>query len=187
MSVKIDPREVLGYLNELGYKNITAQQLKDFIKDLQKIIKYETRYGDSINEASFHQLGYQKNNFSDKENQHAIENTIYTAEQSQDIIKDYDTCKKTRNTEKYISVHILNRKNPPLDHEHCVHIKGTDTTNKDIYHMQIVNHDKVNSYENHTKSFTKRSSVDTVPPYTNSLIQPSFVSSGTKKSKVTCK
>lgn len=32
MSEKIDPREVLAYLNELGYTNITAQQLKEFIK-----------------------------------------------------------------------------------------------------------------------------------------------------------
>lgn len=31
MSQKIDPREVLTYLNELGYVNINAQQLKDFI------------------------------------------------------------------------------------------------------------------------------------------------------------
>lgn len=67
MSEKIDPREVLAYLNELGYTNITAQQLKEFIKgkeicfffsikypeynfytiilDLKKIIKYDSRYG----------------------------------------------------------------------------------------------------------------------------------------------
>lgn len=31
MSVKIDPRDVLSYLNELGYTNISAQQLKEFI------------------------------------------------------------------------------------------------------------------------------------------------------------
>lgn len=66
MSEKIDPREVLAYLNELGYTNITAQQLKEFIKgmnicciqsntqsiifytiilDLKKVIKYDSRYG----------------------------------------------------------------------------------------------------------------------------------------------
>ncbi|KAJ8917693.1 hypothetical protein NQ315_005140 [Exocentrus adspersus] len=43
MSQKIDPREVLTYLNELGYTNINAQQLKDFITDLKKLIKHENR------------------------------------------------------------------------------------------------------------------------------------------------
>lgn len=32
MSIELNPREVLTYLNELGYVNITAQQLKKFIK-----------------------------------------------------------------------------------------------------------------------------------------------------------
>lgn len=32
MSVDLNPREVLAYLNELGYVNITAQQLKKFIR-----------------------------------------------------------------------------------------------------------------------------------------------------------
>lgn len=64
MSVDLNPREVLAYLNELGYVNITAQQLKKFIKgkilfmllsiyaltklcfcflDLKKLIKYDQR------------------------------------------------------------------------------------------------------------------------------------------------
>ncbi|XP_059617913.1 uncharacterized protein LOC132262615 [Phlebotomus argentipes] len=42
MSISLDAREVLHHLNELGYKNITAQQLKEFIRDLKKLIKYET-------------------------------------------------------------------------------------------------------------------------------------------------
>ncbi|KAJ8942231.1 hypothetical protein NQ314_010131 [Rhamnusium bicolor] len=68
MSQKIDPREVLAYLNELGYTNINAQQLKEFITgrplplllssifndyrdyylpmitDLKKLIKYEYKH-----------------------------------------------------------------------------------------------------------------------------------------------
>uniref|UniRef100_A0A6B2EJE0 Centriolar and ciliogenesis-associated protein HYLS1 C-terminal domain-containing protein n=1 Tax=Phlebotomus kandelakii TaxID=1109342 RepID=A0A6B2EJE0_9DIPT len=42
MSISLDAREVLHHLNELGYKNITAQQLKEFIRDLKKLIKYDT-------------------------------------------------------------------------------------------------------------------------------------------------
>jgi len=46
MAVRLDHRQVLAYLNELGYKNITAQQLKDFMHDLKKLIKYEKRYSE---------------------------------------------------------------------------------------------------------------------------------------------
>lgn len=46
MSSKIDPREVLLYLNQLGYKNIDATQLQAFIKDLKKLMKYEERKSD---------------------------------------------------------------------------------------------------------------------------------------------
>ncbi|KAF2901010.1 hypothetical protein ILUMI_05177 [Ignelater luminosus] len=41
MTTKLDPAEVLAYLNELGYHNITAVQLKEFMKDLKRLIKYE--------------------------------------------------------------------------------------------------------------------------------------------------
>ncbi|GAB0093406.1 Hydrolethalus syndrome protein 1, C-terminal domain [Sergentomyia squamirostris] len=41
-SISLDAREVLHHLNELGYRNITAQQLKEFIRDLKKLIKYDT-------------------------------------------------------------------------------------------------------------------------------------------------
>ncbi|KRT79431.1 hypothetical protein AMK59_6417 [Oryctes borbonicus] len=43
MSCVINPRDVLEYLNELGYQNITADQLKEFIRDLKKLIKYDQR------------------------------------------------------------------------------------------------------------------------------------------------
>ncbi|XP_063701474.1 uncharacterized protein LOC134831617 [Culicoides brevitarsis] len=41
--MEIDPRVVLSYLNQLGYRNITALQLKEFMKDLHKLIKYEAQ------------------------------------------------------------------------------------------------------------------------------------------------
>ncbi|GJQ71362.1 hypothetical protein Trydic_g11093 [Trypoxylus dichotomus] len=43
MSGVINPHDVLQYLNELGYQNITAEQLKEFILDLKKLIKYDQR------------------------------------------------------------------------------------------------------------------------------------------------
>ncbi|CAH1125728.1 unnamed protein product [Ceutorhynchus assimilis] len=43
MSEKIDPKSVLVYLNELGYTDIDAQQLKEFMKDLKKVIKSDRK------------------------------------------------------------------------------------------------------------------------------------------------
>ncbi|PSN50067.1 hypothetical protein C0J52_04218 [Blattella germanica] len=43
MEITLDPKEVKMYLHRLGYCHITAEQLKDFIKDLKKLIKYDQR------------------------------------------------------------------------------------------------------------------------------------------------
>lgn len=40
-SIDIDPTFVLKYLNDLGYRNITAEQLREFVRDLKKLIKYD--------------------------------------------------------------------------------------------------------------------------------------------------
>ncbi|KAL3269471.1 hypothetical protein HHI36_008540 [Cryptolaemus montrouzieri] len=47
MSKKIDAKEVLTILNQMGYKNINSKHLKLFIKDLKKLRKYEERKGNS--------------------------------------------------------------------------------------------------------------------------------------------
>lgn len=44
MSSSLDPRDVLAYLNELGYTNITAQQLKDFVKGMYVTIFFVTEF-----------------------------------------------------------------------------------------------------------------------------------------------
>lgn len=68
MSIKLDPREILEYLNELGYTNITAQQLKAFMignnqnfyfitlksnviifLDLKTLIKYDQKQAEKEN------------------------------------------------------------------------------------------------------------------------------------------
>lgn len=41
MTIKLDPKEVKAHLYRLGYCNITGEQLKEFIKDLKKLIKYD--------------------------------------------------------------------------------------------------------------------------------------------------
>ncbi|CAD7079453.1 unnamed protein product [Hermetia illucens] len=53
MSVSFDAREVLTHLNALGYRNISAEQLKEFIKDLKKLIKYESRIGAVLHAQQF--------------------------------------------------------------------------------------------------------------------------------------
>lgn len=39
MTCVINPRDVLEYLHELGYRNISADQLKEFIKGKKLIIR----------------------------------------------------------------------------------------------------------------------------------------------------
>ncbi|KAK3909240.1 Hydrolethalus syndrome protein 1-like protein [Frankliniella fusca] len=41
LAEKIDPAEVLAHLNQLGYQNITPHQLKEFIRDLKKLIVHD--------------------------------------------------------------------------------------------------------------------------------------------------
>uniref|UniRef100_A0A1B6DBD7 Centriolar and ciliogenesis-associated protein HYLS1 C-terminal domain-containing protein n=1 Tax=Clastoptera arizonana TaxID=38151 RepID=A0A1B6DBD7_9HEMI len=43
MDIELDPNEVLAHLNQMGYHNITPLQLREFIKDLKKLILYEQR------------------------------------------------------------------------------------------------------------------------------------------------
>ncbi|XP_049834678.1 uncharacterized protein LOC126278543 isoform X1 [Schistocerca gregaria] len=44
MEVHLDPKEVLAHLNEMGYRNITPEQLRDFVRDLKKLIKYDVQH-----------------------------------------------------------------------------------------------------------------------------------------------
>uniref|UniRef100_A0A6E8VVG9 HYLS1_C domain-containing protein n=1 Tax=Anopheles coluzzii TaxID=1518534 RepID=A0A6E8VVG9_ANOCL len=39
----MDAKEILNHLNHLGYRNITAAQLKEFQKDLKKLIRYDAK------------------------------------------------------------------------------------------------------------------------------------------------
>ncbi|XP_067009978.2 centriolar and ciliogenesis-associated protein hyls-1 isoform X3 [Anabrus simplex] len=41
MESKLDPREVLSHLNKMGYRHITTEQLRDFTRDLKKLMKYD--------------------------------------------------------------------------------------------------------------------------------------------------
>ncbi|KAH8281642.1 hypothetical protein KR054_001889 [Drosophila jambulina] len=43
----LDARAILQYLNDLGYRNISAEQLREFLKDLRKLIKHEERMAEN--------------------------------------------------------------------------------------------------------------------------------------------
>lgn len=38
MSITLDPREVLQTLNSMGYRNITGEQLKEFIRGMKSYV-----------------------------------------------------------------------------------------------------------------------------------------------------
>lgn len=42
LHISLDAREVLFHLNYMGYSHITREQLKSFMTDLKKLIRYET-------------------------------------------------------------------------------------------------------------------------------------------------
>ncbi|KAH8352691.1 hypothetical protein KR084_005691 [Drosophila pseudotakahashii] len=52
----LDARAILQYLNDLGYRNISAEQLREFLKDLRKLIKYEERLAENAKEDNFNGL-----------------------------------------------------------------------------------------------------------------------------------
>ncbi|XP_060529021.1 uncharacterized protein LOC132703656 [Cylas formicarius] len=132
MSQKIDPREVLTYLNELGYTNINAQQLKDFIIDLKKLIKYDIRFlgeqslnatrssvgkSDSLKEAR-----YCNDDNSDycecSESSHSDKHICQPKTQ----VIDANKAKDVEAKDKQISVHIL-KKQKATHPAHCIHVK----------------------------------------------------------------
>jgi hypothetical protein len=43
LTVSLDAREVLFHLNYMGYRNVTKEQLKSFMIDLKKLIRYDSQ------------------------------------------------------------------------------------------------------------------------------------------------
>uniref|UniRef100_A0A0K8V561 Centriolar and ciliogenesis-associated protein HYLS1 C-terminal domain-containing protein n=2 Tax=Bactrocera latifrons TaxID=174628 RepID=A0A0K8V561_BACLA len=73
----LDARAILDYLNELGYRNISAEQLKEFMKDLRKLIKYEETLGINAHQDNYFERLFKRTTASfrakvdkDKENTH---------------------------------------------------------------------------------------------------------------------
>ncbi|KAH8392249.1 hypothetical protein KR215_004082, partial [Drosophila sulfurigaster] len=52
----LDARAILQHLNELGYRNISAEQLREFLKDLRKLIKHDERLATNSKEDHFSSL-----------------------------------------------------------------------------------------------------------------------------------
>lgn len=64
MSIPLDAREILSHLNQLGYRHITPEQLKEFQKDLRKLIKFDTRIsGATVDREALAQAAQQMNTF----------------------------------------------------------------------------------------------------------------------------
>ena len=43
MNLDFSPEDVEKHLQTLGYTNVTETQLKDFVKDLRRLIRYEEK------------------------------------------------------------------------------------------------------------------------------------------------
>ncbi|XP_070506299.1 centriolar and ciliogenesis-associated protein HYLS1 [Chironomus tepperi] len=53
LTVSLDAREVLFHLNYMGYRNVTKEQLKSFMIDLKKLIRYDSQPQKSTTEIQF--------------------------------------------------------------------------------------------------------------------------------------
>ncbi|XP_022902515.2 centriolar and ciliogenesis-associated protein HYLS1 [Onthophagus taurus] len=120
MSIPIDSREVYEYLQELGYENISSKQLKEFVHDLKKLIKYEEK---------------KKRNLCNKEN---VAQDIQETKQKGDIFQNlYETNTEASKAkivqpkkDKIITVQVKKHK------ETCRHYKpkceGVETQTVDV-------------------------------------------------------
>ncbi|XP_066151886.1 centriolar and ciliogenesis-associated protein HYLS1 [Euwallacea fornicatus] len=139
MSEKIDAREVLSYLNELGYTNISSGQLKEFIKDLKKVIKYDSRYGEmSYNQSknlepsycSTYSAGFNNNklNITSESDKQLDKENIQPRNHNAKANKPSGTQR-----EQHIAVHIFeNRSQEQAHHEHCIHAENSKTNDKNL-------------------------------------------------------
>ncbi|XP_019864603.1 hydrolethalus syndrome protein 1 homolog [Aethina tumida] len=108
MCDKIDPKIVLMHLNELGFTNINALQLKEFIKDLKKLLKYEKRR-------------MLEENSSDEENVEPGRVETY---------KSHTHSSRARQKESQITVQISKSNIPKqICHPHCKHVTETQDVN----------------------------------------------------------
>lgn len=125
MCDKIDPKIVLMHLNELGFTNINALQLKEFIKgkflicfpcesesivflDLKKLLKYEKRR-------------MLEENSSDEENVEPGRLETY---------KNHTHSSRARQKESQITVQISKSNIPKqICHPHCKHVTETQDVN----------------------------------------------------------
>ncbi|CAG9863596.1 unnamed protein product [Phyllotreta striolata] len=136
MSVTIDPRDVLSYLNELGYTNISAQQLKEFIIDLKKIIKYEWKRMKHLeqNEHSNNTLSTVHSSISTKFQEESSVKQKSTKSSKPDIFEtlynlptEAFKAKIANKPDKPpIAIHIKQSKKKIPSHDHCVHVENVN-------------------------------------------------------------
>ncbi|CAH0555165.1 unnamed protein product [Brassicogethes aeneus] len=117
MCDKIDAKEVLMYLNELGYQNINAIQLKDFLKDLKKIIKYE-KIQKSTNQDH---TTYQENFSNGTDNSNAFYK-LSSCNAQYDQPTFASKARQVQPRDKKITVQISK---PTINHKHCKHVNDS--------------------------------------------------------------
>lgn len=204
MSYKIDPKQVLEYLNELGYTNITAQQLKEFIIgkllielvfkcftidliDLKKLIKYDLRFIDEQENSTLSSYCAEESGYCDcSESSDFSANRLDDNKENKNGInipsekKQQKSILKDIPKSKHISLHIYEskpRKN--ILHEHCVHV-SQDSSKSDSH--------KEDSAITKERNFTTESTIQSIRPQSsNDTKTRSDQSNKDKKSKTVCK
>ncbi|CAG9834725.1 unnamed protein product [Diabrotica balteata] len=151
MPNSIDPKEVLIYLNELGYTNLSAQQLKEFIMDLKKIMKYDRRKRKV--EAHFdptESYSHSTPIFPDIKQKPRKTQSNDIFETLHNLPTEASKAKMVNKRAHQIEVHITHAKNKNVNHEHCVHIEDNSPSNDalGVGYNKIVESTEKHSKEN---------------------------------------
>nr|CAH7724758.1 unnamed protein product [Callosobruchus chinensis] len=104
----MQPEDVLAYLNMLGYTNISVDQLKEFMKDLKKLIKYDLKHNNGNVDFLTSAVNGTENNFLSQRNIEDIYNGLF----AQSTVSS-EARKVVPPKEKHIAVHITKKHKKP--------------------------------------------------------------------------
>ncbi|XP_044733852.1 uncharacterized protein LOC123296444 [Chrysoperla carnea] len=100
MTEQLDPSSVLAYLNEMGYYNISTLQLKEFLKDLRKLMKYEEKCNFQTNTKNYTEVVLEKS--EQLYSTQTISSKAKTTKRCPDVLKEnqnIDKIKENKNIE----------------------------------------------------------------------------------------
>lgn len=169
LTVSLDAREVLFHLNYMGYRNVTKEQLKSFMLDLKKLIRFDSQPQKSTTEINF-QAGTHSLNI-----QRLFESHTETSKLKQREKHLID--KNNKQTTEKAKDHVCKHKQHLTREKTSSDIEKRSTKFKDIPKRasESDKHDKENipiHENNHLKDHNNRPPSEKEPPKSKMWIRP---------------